>query len=316
MSTEPENRLIDEPEFRELIQTAKTIDVEDAWLDAQLDQLLEKIGSSPPDGGSTGSGGGTGNLVLNAVKFVAPLIVGLGIYVTLTSTSGDNKTTLNRINNTKAETEITQNDTSPQRTTSSNPGEESPPKVSEKGQTPAQQDTPMQADRDVQRSFQVGPGPGRAEAPPDRGEPDMPTPEIVRQRPDQRSTKAPTAQVKDILKIIKIAQNEAEAGNVNKAFELLEPLLTTSYRPEVLRVQAELAYQHERYDIAAESLRAILSEPNHDQNSKRSFLRRLGDALAKERSCGEALLTYQRALKLSPEPEEASAIRAAMVRCQ
>ena len=98
MSTEPENRLIDEPEFRELIQTAKTIDVEDAWLDAQLDQLLEKIGSpSPPDGGSTGSGGGTGNLVLNAVKFVAPLIVGLGIYVTLTSTSGDNKTTLNRI---------------------------------------------------------------------------------------------------------------------------------------------------------------------------------------------------------------------------
>ena len=144
----------------------------------------------------------------------------------------------------------------------------------------------------------------------------MPTPEIVRQRPDQRSTKAPTAQVKDILKIIKIAQNEAEAGNVNKAFELLEPLLTTSYRPEVLRVQAELAYQHERYDIAAESLRAILSEPNHDQNSKRSFLRRLGDALAKERSCGEALLTYQRALKLSPEPEEASAIRAAMVRCQ
>ena len=47
MSTEPENRLIDEPEFRELIQTAKTIDVEDAWLDAQLDQLLEKIGSLP-----------------------------------------------------------------------------------------------------------------------------------------------------------------------------------------------------------------------------------------------------------------------------
>ena len=48
MSTEPENRLIDEPEFRELIQTAKTIDVEDAWLDAQLDQILEKIGSTIP----------------------------------------------------------------------------------------------------------------------------------------------------------------------------------------------------------------------------------------------------------------------------
>ena len=29
-----------------------------------------------------------------------------------------------------------------------------------------------------------------------------------------------------------------------------------------------------------------------------------------------ALLTYQKALKLSPEPEEAAAIRAAMVRCQ
>ena len=47
MSSEPENRLIDEPEFRELIQTAKNIDVEDAWLDAQLDQILEKIGSLP-----------------------------------------------------------------------------------------------------------------------------------------------------------------------------------------------------------------------------------------------------------------------------
>ena len=48
------------------------------------------------------------------------------------------------------------------------------------------------------------------------------------------------------------------------------------YRPEVLRVQAELAYQHERYGIAVESLRAILSEPNHEQPSRRSFLRRLG----------------------------------------
>ena len=139
----------------------------------------------------------------------------------------------------------------------------------------------MQADRDVQESFQVGPGPGRAEAPPEQGEPDMPTPEIVRQRPDQRSTKAPTAQVRDILKIIKMAQNKRRQETSTKRFELLEPLLTTSYRPEVLRVQAELAYRHERYDIAAESLRAILSEPNHDQNSKRSFLRRLGDALAK-----------------------------------
>ena len=76
MSTEPENRLIEEPEFRELIRTAQTIDVEDAWLDAQLDQILEKIGPpSPPGGGPTGSGGGTGNLTLNAVKFFAPLMI-------------------------------------------------------------------------------------------------------------------------------------------------------------------------------------------------------------------------------------------------
>ena len=47
MSSEPENRLIDEPEFRELIQTAKNIDVEDAWLDAQLDQILEKDWVTP-----------------------------------------------------------------------------------------------------------------------------------------------------------------------------------------------------------------------------------------------------------------------------
>ena len=84
----------------------------------------------------------------------------------------------------------------------------------------------------------------------------------------------------------------------------------------MLRVQAELAYQHKRYDIAAESLRAILEEPNHEQEARRSFLRRMGDAHAKTGSCGQALLTYQRALKLNPEPEEAAAIRAAMVRCQ
>ena len=111
------------------------------------------------------------------------------------------------------------------------------------------------------------------------------------------------------------AQSKAKAGNIDEALELLEPLLATRYRPEVLRVQAELAYQHERYDIAAESLRAILKEPNLEQKSKRSFLRRMGDAHAKTGSCGQALLTYQKALKLNPETEEAAAIRAAMVRC-
>ena len=317
MSTEPENRLIEEPEFRELIQTAQTIDVEDAWLDAQLDQILEKIGPpSPPGGGPTGSGGGTGNLTLNAVKFFAPLIVGLGIYVALTAKSTENKTVLNRIEDTKAETKSFQNDTFLQRTTSNNSGTNAPLEVSVKVQTPAEQDTPKHAEEDVQRSFQVGPGPGRAEASPERMEPDMPTPEIVRPRPDQRPVEAPPAQVRDILEIISTAQSKAASGNINEALELLKPLLTTRYRPEVLRVQAELAYQHERYDVAVESLRAILKEPNHDQNSRRSFLRRLGDALAKDGSCGQALLTYQKALKLNPEPEESAAIRAAIVRCQ
>ena len=317
MSTEPENRLIEEPEFRELIQTAQTIDVEDAWLDAQLDQILEKIGPpSPPGGSHTGSGGGTGNLTLNAVKFFAPLIIGLGIYLTLTSKPTENKTTLNRIEDDKAQTESIQNETFPPRTASSNSGPNTPPKVSKKVQTPARQDTPTQADVDVQRTFQVGPGPGRAEAPPERSEPDLPTPEIVDRRPMQRAKKVPTAQVRDILEIIDTAQSKAASGYIDEALELLEPLLTTRYRPEVLRVQAELAYQHERYDVAVESLRAILKEPNHDQNSKRSFLRRMGDALAKYGSCGQALLTYQKALKLNPDAEESAAIRAAIVRCQ
>ena len=96
----------------------------------------------------------------------------------------------------------------------------------------------------------------------------MPTPEIVRQRADQRPAKAPPAQVRNILKIISTAQSKAEAGNIDEALELLEPLLAMSYRPEVLRVQAELAYQHKRYGIAVESLRAILEEPNLEQEAK------------------------------------------------
>ena len=84
MSTEPENRLIDEPEFRVLLEAAQDIDVEDTWLDAQLDQILETIGPPPPSGGSSsGTGGSTGSLAHGAFKLFAPILVGTGVYLAL-----------------------------------------------------------------------------------------------------------------------------------------------------------------------------------------------------------------------------------------
>ncbi len=318
MSTEPESRLIDEPEFCDLLEAARTIDVEDEWLDTQLDKILEKLEPpTPPGGGTTGTGGGSsGGFALNALKLFAPLIIGVGIYIALSPKSDTADTTLSISKSPPAQQPDLSLGSDSQRDGSPSSIPKLRPKLREKPLQSTLQGLDQPSEIAIKSTMKVGSGPGRAEAPPETDAASTPSIEATARRPTRKPTKIPAADLGNTLKIMKEARRLAENGALNEAFELLRPLLETTYRPEALRVQAELAYQFGRFDIAVESLQVILTEPNHDTRSKRSFLRRLGDALAKQRSCGEALLTYQKALKLAPPPEEADAIRAAMVRCR
>ena len=118
------------------------------------------------------------------------------------------------------------------------------------------------------------------------------------------------------LDTIKAARDLASQGDIDDALTLLEPLLQGPYRPEALSAHAKLAYQFQRYQEAIGSLQALLNEPQISPTQKSSLLRQLGDGYAKIGECGKAILSYQKALKTDPSPEESVAIRAAMVRCQ
>ena len=309
MSTEPEHRLIEDPEFEVLIQDARAIEIDDAWLDAQLDTILNKLDPPPSDGGPSSTGGGHGGQFLSgAVKLVAPIAIGAGIYFTL-------------IPSQNASTDVPLKEFSQ----SSNPSVVESPSVELK--TPKEVEAPVdvtspqalsqerpapQDDSNHGPTQKSGLGLGRSEAPPQNEASALPV--LPERKPSKQPGPVPT--LGRTLDTIKAARDLASHGDIDDALTLLEPLLKGPYRPEALSAHAKLAYQFQRYEVAISSFQALLDEPQISPTQKSSLLRQLGDGYAKIGECGKAILSYQKALKTNPSPEESVAIRAAMVRCQ
>ena len=317
MNAEPENRLIDEPEFRDLLQAAKEIDVDDTWLETQLDQILEKIETPPPSGGSaSGTGGSTSSLAQGAFKLFAPIIVGTGIYLALSPATQPQDHSVNKPLVKEVTPALIPAMSDSNRDTRAKEVTVQPPQDKPKVQAPQEGSQSPSLDRQEGQPKSAGKGLGRAEAPPENDDTNMPMVEVVESPSPATLPTKPDTTVRTFLKTIKDARSLASRGDIDQALSSLAPLLETAYRIEALSVQAELAYQHQRYEFAAESMQALLVEKSLDTVTKRSLLRRLGDALAKQGLCGKALLTYQKALRLNPDSKEEAAIRAAMVRCQ
>ncbi len=309
MSTEPDHRLIEDPEFEVLIQDARAIEIDDAWLDAQLDAILNKLDPPPSDGGPSSTGGGHGGQILSsAVKLIAPIAIGAGIYFTL-------------IPSQNASTDVPHNEvsqsTNPSAVESPSVELKTPKEVASPGNIPSSralsQERPAPQDnRDHGPIQKSGLGLGRSEAPPENDASALPV--LPERKPSRQPTPVPT--LGRTLDTIKAARDLASQGDIDDALTLLEPLLKGPYRPEALSAHAKLAYQFQRYEEAIGSLQALLDEPQISPTQNSSLLRQLGDAYAKIGECGKAILSYQKALKNGPSPEESVAIRAAMVRCQ
>ena len=308
MNTEPDNRLIDDPEFEVLIQDARAIEIDDAWLDAQLDAILDKLGPPPSDGGPSSSGGNLGPGALSSVlKLVTPIAIGVGIYFTLLPSHEPSTVMPNR--------EVSQS-------TESRMAE--PPSIKPKPpkQVAATLEIPSQSALSEKKpstgnDIEEGPtkksglGFGRSDAPPENNASVLPV--LPKRLPPRQP--APVPNLGRALDTIERARNLANQGDIDEALALLEPLLSSAYRPEILSARAELAYRFKRYKVSISSLEALLAEPNVSRTQKPDLLRRLGDGYAKMGECGKAILTYRKALRENPGAGAAAAIRAAMVRC-
>ena len=319
MSTEPESRLVADPEFQGLIEAAQALDVDDAWLDSQLTQILNKIDASPPDNGSSGGPtGGFGHTGATFLKLIAPLALGTGLYLALTP-SEQPMITSSRIITENPEQSETSRLASPDLHVPP-PSEIAAPSV----------DTNQAQERDIQseqsltiipkepsKAMQATRGLGRSDAPKTQeSPPEVPASHFVSPTPPPPQPMITGRELSDILSIIEKSKTLAARGQDKEALALLEPLLTTPYRIEVLSKRAEIAYASGHYEIAIESLEKLIQETQSPKHTRRGLLRSLGDALAKSGECGRAILTYQKALALNPSAAEEHIMRAAVIRCQ
>ena len=312
MSTEPDSRLIEDPEFGSLIDAARDIDVDDAWLDAQLNAILDKVSVPPDPSGGSGSPPSTTSILNTSLKVLLPIAMGAAVYqIALTespeppreaSQSAQSQTL--KVPSPRPAAEPTSND----RGTVSDRTNQEP--------TPNQEDTTRTDAKEVVKT-RLPQGLGRVADTPAPVEEDLvvPTTQPRAVPSTQPAPETSTRSLRDDLVVLKNARSMAERGDTDEAIKALRELMNTAHRAEALRQLADIAYQSKRYTLAAETYETLLRESRSGPDDKRALYRRLGDARARDRRCGKALLAYQQALRLEPSPAEASSIKAAMLRC-